>query len=445
MDGASERRVEGVSRVVAYIGRLISQNKALGGISVRGEVSALARKNGRIYFDLKENSDVLKCIVWSNAALKLPPFQNGNEVVVTGDFGTFAARSEYQLYVTSLEAGGTGRLYAQFEALKAKFRTEGLFEVSRKRPMPGFPARVALVFARGKGAEDFLTTMERRAPHIEISLIETRVQGDGAQMDIAEAIDRASAMPVDVIVVARGGGSYEDLFPFNLEPVVRAIVRARHPVLTAIGHTADRHLADEVADHVEETPSNAAQYFGEIRDGHLRQVDLLRRRIDSRVLDSLRVLAQRYDLATDRLGRAAVALVSSHQSNVLKLERRLEAQTPFAKLAAREKALALASARLRAASGTFARVKQQRIDTGREHLRRARIDLFRSAGNRVRLLDAQLGRFDPEATLKLGYALIYARGKLLRDASDVSAGATIEAKLARGTVRARVEETTHDE
>jgi exodeoxyribonuclease VII large subunit len=139
------RRVEGVSRVVAYIGRMIGESKALRGVAVRGEVSGLADRNGRRYFDLKEGADVLNCVVWSNAAPKLPPFNNGDEVIVSGDFGTYAARSAYQLSVTALELTGVGRLYAQVEALRKRLLAEGLFDAARKRPMPSFPRRVALV------------------------------------------------------------------------------------------------------------------------------------------------------------------------------------------------------------------------------------------------------------------------------------------------------------
>jgi exodeoxyribonuclease VII large subunit len=157
--------------------------------------------------------------------------------------------------------------------------------------MPAFPRRIALISARGKGAEDFLTTMERRAPHIRIDFIETLVQGKDAPVEIAKALDRASALPVDAIVLARGGGSYEELFAFNEEPVVRAIVRAKHAVLTAIAHTANLHLADAVADKVVETPSNGAQYFGEIRDAYERRLELLLSRLDRALREKQRLRA----------------------------------------------------------------------------------------------------------------------------------------------------------
>jgi exodeoxyribonuclease VII large subunit len=418
MNGEGSHRVEGVSRVVTYIARLIAENRALKEIAVRGEVSGLASRNGRLYFDLKEGSDVLNCVAWSNAAAKLPPFNSGDEVIVTGDFGTYAARSAYQLSVTALELTGIGKLYARVEALRKRLLAEGLFDTARKRPMPPFARRIAVVSARGKGAEDFLTTMARRAPHVALHFIETRVQGDGAQIDIAEALDRASRLNVDAIVLARGGGSYEDLFAFNEEPVVRAIVRAKHPVLTAIGHTGDRHLADDAADYVVETPSNAAQYFGELRDGFLRRLEALNARLDRVLLDKQRQRTQRVDSAAVGLARMAADFVGRRRQRLLLAERRLGLQTPATRLAARERRVA----ELRGRLGTLSRTFLQRRTT------------------RVQVLAAHLSGNDPLRPLQRGYAMIFHNGAVVRDAASVPVGETIEARVQRGTLIGRVEE-----
>ncbi len=201
------RRVESVSRVVNYIRRVIASNKALAGIRVRGEVSSKTTQSGTLYFYLKENADVLKCVAWAKTAAKLPPFNNGDEVICSGAFDAYTVRSEYELIVDEVEPTGIGALYAQYEALKGKLRAEGLFEPERKRPFPSFPSRIAVVSApEGRGIEDFFTTMQRRAPFVRIFRIDSRVQGDGAEIDIAEAIDKASRLDVDAIVVTRGGG-----------------------------------------------------------------------------------------------------------------------------------------------------------------------------------------------------------------------------------------------
>ncbi|MGZ3521224.1 MAG: exodeoxyribonuclease VII large subunit [Vulcanimicrobiaceae bacterium] len=431
--------VQGVSRVVDYIRRIISQNKTLAGIRVRGEVSGFSNKNGRLYFDLKENADVLKCVVWASDAAKLPPFKDGDEIICGGDYGTFAVRSQYQLFVKSIELTGIGALYAQFEALKEKFRKEGLFERSRKRPLPAFPRHIALVSARGKGAEDFLATIERRAPFVEVQFVETRVQGDGAQIDIAEAIDKASKLDVDAIVLTRGGGSYEDLFPFNLEPVVRAIVRARHPVLSAIGHTGDVHVSDYVADYTCETPSNAAQYFGEIGDRFLTRVQRAQARIDHSVRNVITARAQAFDYANGALGRELVEFMRNRERGLLAMERRLNAQTPQRRLAQRAERVAALRSRLELLARHALSPVSDRVGQLQRRLGQSRMHALRPVQQRFELLKTRLSGADPKMPLERGYAIVTLNGRAVRDASEVPEGALIEAQLRRGKLAARVE------
>lgn len=431
--------VQGVSRVVDYIKRLISQNKTLAGIRVRGEVSGFSSKNGRMYFDLKENTDVLKCVVWAADAQKLPPFKDGDEIICGGEYATFAQRSQYQLFVKSVELTGIGALYAQFEALKEQFRKEGLFDEMRKRPMPAFPRRIAVVSARGKGAEDFLTTIARRAPFIQAQFVETRVQGDGAQIDIAEAIDKASKMDVDVIVLTRGGGGYEDLFPFNLEPVVRAIVRARHPVLSAVGHTGDVHLSDYVADHSCETPSNAAQYFGEIGDAFLQRVQRSISRAEHAARSILAARAQAFDYTSTRLGNAAQTVVREHERNLHALERRLNVQTPQRRLVERARRIAGLRSRLESSAKYFAAPRGEALKRAAERLGRLQPAALRAHREVLSGLTTRLDGLNPHALLARGYAIVTAGGRALTDAAGVAPGTLIEAQLQHGKLQARVE------
>ena len=444
MNGA-ERRVEGVSRVVAYIGKMISQNRTLAGIRVRGEISGLSRHHsGRMYFDLKERTDILKCVVWASAALKLPPIKDGDEAIVAGEFGTFVQRSQYQLFVNAVELTGIGNLYAQFEALKDGFRREGLFEPERKRPMPAFPTRIALVSARGKGAEDFLTTLASRAPHIAVTFVETRMQGDGAQIDVAEAIDRASHLDADVIVLSRGGGSYEDLFAFNLEPVVRAILRAKLPVLSAIGHTGDVHLSDLVADVTCETPSNAAQYFGQIRDDFVRRISTLDTRLVGLVRTQISSLTQALDRANGHAGRSARTIVQDRRQRALMLEARLDKQTPVMRLVTRSQRLAAASSGLGSLAKHLLAPRRDRVSSAFERFSRVRGRALNDLRSRLALSSNTLNAADPRAPLVRGYAIVTSKGRALRDAADVGVGDLIHAQLQHGTVAARVERTNLD-
>jgi exodeoxyribonuclease VII large subunit len=411
-------RVEGVSRVVNYIKRVIEGNKNLAGIRVRGEVTELRERNGRLYFGLKENADVLRCMVWQNVAMKLPPFKNGDEVICAGTFSAFTPQSYYELIVNGIEHTGIGALYAQFEALKEQFRKEGLFEESRKRPMPAFPRRIAVVSAEGgKGVEDFFTIVRRDAPYVTVVPIDTRVQGDGAEIDIAEAIDKASKRDVDLIVVTRGGGSYEDLFPFNREPVVRAIVRAKKPVISAVGHTGDVHVSDLVADKCFETPSNAANYLADIGKRFQRRIDDALARIAHGARSVLLAGAQTFDRASARLGSAAQSSLRERERSLHALERRLNAQAPHARLSDLARRIAAASSRLD-------RLRDTAVPRYNEHLGR---------------WTSRLHSLDPYAVLGRGYAIVTFDGHAVTQAADVPEGAVIEAQLQRGKLHARVE------
>lgn len=411
-------QVQGVTKVVDYIRRIIALNKTLAGIRVRGEVSGLSNKNGRLYFKLKEGSDVLECVVWAGDAPKLPPFKDGDEIICGGDYGTYSPRSQYQLMVKSVELTGAGVLFAQFEALKEKFRKEGLFEKGRKRPMPQFPRRVAVISAQGgRGVEDFFTTIAREAPFVDLIPVPTRVEGDGAEIDIAEAIDKASRMDVDAIVLTRGGGPYESLFPFNREPVVRAIVRAKHPVLSAIGHTGDVLLSDFVADETCETPSNAAHYFGSIGKNFLTRVQRAQTDIERAMQRIYTVRAQRFDEIAGALERAAQNQLRDRERRVHQMVRRLDNQTPQRRLAQRGERIVGLRSRLEVL---------------------ARHALTKPAQQRA-LLAARLDASNPRSPLERGYAIVTLEGRAVRDAAAVPQGAIIEAQVQRGKLVARVE------
>ena len=436
--------VQGVSRVVDYIRRIVSQNKTLAGIRVRGEVSDLKNVNGRLYFDLKENTDILRCVAWASDAARLPRFKDGDEIICGGEYGTFAPRSQYQLFVKTVELTGIGALYAQFEALRERFRNEGLFERERKRAMPAFPRRIALVSARGKGAEDFLATIAKRAPFIEVQFVETRVQGDGAQIDIGEAIDKASRLDVDLIVLTRGGGSYEDLFPFNLEPVVRAIVRARRPVLSAVGHTGDVHLSDYVADYTCETPSNAAQYFGEIADRYLARIVRAHTQLERSLRSAVSNAAQRADSAAKELRHAARTLIPSRYAALHALERRLNSRAPHQRLAERAGRLAQLRSNLIANARYYIAPSEQRLTRIRDGLQRAQANALNRHRDMLGRLEMTLSGLDPQAPLERGYAIVTFEGRAVRDADAVPVGAHIEARVAHGKLLARVEGKSTD-
>ncbi|HEX3549866.1 MAG TPA: exodeoxyribonuclease VII large subunit, partial [Candidatus Elarobacter sp.] len=331
-------RVVAVSRLANYIGTLFARERAFARLGVRGEVSNLrVQPNGNAYFDLKDRDALLNCVAFSEAAASFPELANGAEVVAYGTVQTYAKASRYQLRVFEVVAeGGAGALHRRYEALKKRLEDEGLFAEQRKRPLPRYPFRVALVTSESAdGARDFVTQARARAPHVEVVLVPTPVQGERAAPEIARAIARASAMPVDLIVLARGGGSFEDLFAFSEERVVRALAASRVPTVSAIGHEADVPLTDFVADHRAPTPSAAAQTVLPRRDDLLAQV---RERARTLHRDAERAVAarrQHVDRAGLLLGGAMRERIRRCRERLVALDRRLRQAAPAARLAQR--------------------------------------------------------------------------------------------------------------
>jgi exodeoxyribonuclease VII large subunit len=232
-------------------------------VTVIGEISNFKRyTSGHLYFTLKDESAQLSAVLWRSraASVKFAP-EDGQKVVVTGRITVYEARGNYQIDVISIRPVGVGELQMAFERLKEKLRAEGLFDQERKKPIPGFPQRIGLVTSpTGAVIHDMMTIMGRRFPGIQAILRPVRVQGPGAAAEIAQGVREFNEYgDVDLIIVGRGGGSLEDLWPFNEEPVARAIAASKIPVVSAVGHETDVTIADFVADLRAPTPSAAIE------------------------------------------------------------------------------------------------------------------------------------------------------------------------------------------
>jgi exodeoxyribonuclease VII large subunit len=456
--------VVGVKRLADYLKRKLEVDAQLRAVSVRGEVSNLRiSPRGSYNFDLKEGDVVLACFAWPDDGARFPTIKNGVAIVATGAVTTYEQKSTYQLRVASIVREGVGDVHTLFEERKKKLAAEGLFDPSRKRPLPAFPFRVALVSSRGaNGAIDFVTLLRERAPHVEIVWCETLVQGPNAPPEIVRAIARASREDVDAIVVTRGGGSFEDLFAFSDENVVRAIARARHPVVSAIGHTVDQQLCDFAADVHVETPSAAAKALGPAaRDVRVligdravrleRATDLCLERLRNRLGRALvrsrlseprtffAPLVQRLDDADAALEASASAALRARERSVRDLARSLLAHDPSARLARRSELLA--TLRLRLDTAAVRRIDRLRRTSAAasERLDSALQTSLARAARRLEMAAARLDGNNPEAILQRGYAIVTYGGGIVRDPAAVPAGARIEARVARGTISARVE------
>jgi len=411
---------------------------------VEGEVSNLKiHPSGNWYFSLKDDAAQIRAVVFRTAArlLKFKP-RDGMKVLVRGGLTLYPARGDYQLKVEVVEPLGKGALQQAFEELKERLAAEGLFDPARKRPLPMLPQRIGVITSpSGAVIQDILRVLGRRYANVSVLVYPARVQGQEAAAEIVQGLRALNRLRgLDVIIVARGGGSLEDLWPFNEERVARALAASKVPTISAVGHETDVTIADFVADRRAATPSNAAEIVVEAKEALRAKVDTLQGR-----------LAAALDLRLTRT-RARVGALTAHR--VFEAERgRLRAQSR-----------AVAELRRRAETALF-----RQAERARERLFRtgARLEQFRwdrQVGERRQRVEAQarrlhdlvagrvgrgraaLGRaagkldsLSPLAVLSRGYALVWdGEGRLLRSADQAAPGDALRIRLERGHLNATV-------
>jgi exodeoxyribonuclease VII large subunit len=435
-----------VSEVTARVRRLLEQQ--FGAVAVTGEVSNLrAQSSGHVYFTLKDAGSQLSCVLWRSTTIRdRDLLRDGQKLVAQGDLTVYEPRGQYQLVVRSIEVQGVGTLQLAFERLKQKLNAEGLFAPERKRPLPRFPRRVGLVTSpTGAAIRDVLHVLQRRDPGLELVLAACRVQGEGAAAGIVAAIAMLNAWSdavgpgegLDLILVTRGGGSLEDLWPFNEETVARAIFDSTLPVVSAVGHEIDFTISDFVADLRAATPSAAAEVITEsvcaarpwLEEAPARLRQLAGRGVEAartalgqirqrlNYLHPRRVLNQRLqyldELIVD-LGRRVRGGMRHREEQCRNGCLRLQAVRPNRQIARRAEGVMASTARLRTATAVRLRALQDRLARA----------------------EAQLRLLSPEQVLDRGYSLTTdaATGRLLRVASEIAPGQRLRTRLHRGTV-----------
>jgi len=277
-----------VSQVNRYIKELFSRDLLLSGIWIKGEISNFKHhSSGHMYFTLKDDSSTLKCVMFQTQASKLRFIPNsGMKIIIFGRVSVFERDGQYQLYCEEMQPDGLGNLYIAFEQMKAKLEKEGLFSVAHKKSIPFFPERIGVVSSRtGAVIKDIINVASRRFSGVQIVLFPVTVQGPTAAEEVVNAIKVLNnAKSVDVIIIARGGGSLEDLWAFNEEIVARAIFNSEIPIISAVGHETDYTIADMTADFRAPTPSVAA----EIAVPDRKELDFRIYSITKRLMNSLR-------------------------------------------------------------------------------------------------------------------------------------------------------------
>ena len=348
-----------VSEITRYLRELFESDEILREVWVQGEISNLSRPaSGHIYFTLKDQGAALKCVIWKQTAWRLPlTLRNGMAIEAHGAVSVYERDGQYQLYADAVRLTGEGALYQEYLRLKARLEAEGLFAPERKRPLPEMPAAIGVVTsATGAALQDILNTLRRRFPLVEVVLAPCAVQGEEAPPQIVKAIQRLNREPgVELILVARGGGSLEDLWAFNDERVVRAIVDSALPVITGIGHETDFTLSDFAADVRAATPTAAAEQAvpdrAELREQFLSISSMLASHWQQRYNQDLAALVdtsrrlelrspawrvrndrQRLDELQTRLVNRQLHRLELLRGNVSSLQKRLESLSPAAVL-----------------------------------------------------------------------------------------------------------------
>ena len=415
-------------------------------LTVVGEVSGCTIKPGykAVYFSLKDDCALMPCLMWRDAYDTCEAeLRDGQLVEVTGSFTAYAPKGRLQFQVRSVRVAGEGMLRLQVAALARRLEAEGLMAPERKRAIPAFPRRIGLVTSpRGKAIHDVIRTLRRRYPVAEVVIAGVQVEGEGAVDEIVRGLEALAAeADLDVIILGRGGGSYEDLMPFNAEEVARAVVASTVPVVTGIGHEPDTSIADMVADLRASTPTAAAEAVSPDHTDVDRRLNALRRllarALAHRVSDGATRLAalshrpafrdasyllgprlQTVDLLADALGRALPAQLRRQREAVERARDTLirvgtRVDTPF---------------QLR-----VARVSEQVVAAGHAFVE--------SAQRRSSLAAARLDDLSPLAILGRGYAVCYEEdGTVVRSAERVSSGDRVRIRLAEGRLGCRVED-----
>jgi exodeoxyribonuclease VII large subunit len=441
-DAGPRRSVYTVSRLNQEVRVLLE--RGLGVVWVEGELSNFSQpSSGHWYFSLKDRASQVRCAMFrlKNAVLGFTP-KAGQHVIARGRVSLFEPRGEYQLIVDHLEEAGVGALQREFERLKAKLAAEGLFATERKRSLPRFPQRIAVVTSpTGAAVRDVLNILARRFPPAAVLVYPAAVQGAAAAPAIVHALQLASARrDCDVLILARGGGSLEDLWAFNDERVARAIRACALPVVTGIGHEIDFTIADFAADARAPTPSGAAELVAPDSVACLEALTRMEGRMSACMRRELRVVSSRLGAAGIRLKQAHPGMRLAHQAQRLDdLEQRLAGAATAVLHTCRQRLSEAMSRLIQRSPEHLAREGGRREELLRARLQHALEQNLSRLSHRVALAKKALDMASPLATLARGFAIVTrADGTLVTDARSIPAGEEIEARLASGRLRAKV-------
>ena len=408
-----------------YLKKIFDGDKNLQEVYIKGEISNFkAHTRGHFYFTLKDETSRINAVMFSYKAsmLKFIP-SDGMKVLVRGKISVYEATGSYQIYVDEMDQDGLGNLYIEFEKLKKKLASEGLFDQERKRKIPKVPKKIGIVTAStGAAIRDILTTIKRRFPICETILFPSLVQGADAAKDIVKNIELANTFDIDTLIVGRGGGSIEDLWPFNEEIVARAIYESKVPVISAVGHEIDFTIADFVADLRAPTPTAAAELA-------VPNIETIRTYLDNAISRSTISINNCIDIRKQNLSN----LINSY---ILK--------KPTAMYEIKEQSLDFLIDKLN---------KQMKLIIDNMNIRLFKVVnsyiltnpeiLYKFKQQNLSHLINKLDVLNPMDTIKRGYAIVKCNDKVVSDISNVKCDDIIDINIKNGIINAKVLEVNH--
>ena len=392
-----------VSVINRYIKHKLDLDENLQNVFIKGEISNFkAHSTGHLYFSIKDETSKINAIMFNNSAknLKFKPI-DGAKVLITGRISVYEATGNYQIYVTDMQEDGVGNLYIAFEKLKKQLASEGLFDEKHKKKIPKYPLKIGVITAKeGAAIKDILSTLKRRFPIAEAILFPSLVQGEYAKDDIVKNINLANTFDLDVIILGRGGGSIEDLWPFNEEIVARAIYDSKIPIISAVGHEVDFTIADFVADLRAPTPTGAAEMAVPNLIDLINYIDQLKIRLNENIYKNLNL--------------KKLYLDSLRNSYILKNPMILYEN------------------------------KKQKLDLIIDKLNNCINLKLENNQNKLNNIIDKLNLVNPLNILKRGFSLTYLDNKIVKSVKDVNKGNNINIKLNDGVITASVKEVNDE-
>lgn len=394
-----EKKIYTVAEITAYLQSLINEDPLLSDFWISGEISNFYHhSSGHMYFTLKDKNSQLKTVMFKgyNSSLDFEP-EDGMQIEARGNLDIYAQRGEYQFYARELEKAGQGKLYEAFEKLKAQLEKEGLFAESKKKEIPLLASKIGIVTSpTGAAIRDILSVMKRRSGNFSVLIVPAHVQGKLAQAEITAGIEYLNSRDdIDLIIISRGGGSIEDLWPFNEEEVARAVYNSQLPVISGVGHETDFTISDFVADLRAPTPSAAAELATANREEILNELDNLGRRLSN-----------------------------STSSKITELKNKIAS---------------ISERRIFASPEEIFRDYEQELDNLQTNLKHQIEKKYNDWENKYQLLHQRLNNLSPLKTLDRGYSLLQDQEhKTIKSVTQIKAGDQIEARLSDGLADLKV-------